>query len=369
MQSDPARKNRYVSPFKRLMAWTVIGVAPLAALLAYSETASAGWQNGLFSFMSSVVGSQQASAKVSHASTTLNSQTIALLAAAANIDPNPDKPANDVPINAGEALVPEIAAANATTSENYNTQISVYVVREGDTISTVAKMFNVSVNTVLWANNLTGKSVLRPGQTLTILPISGIKYTVKKGDTIKGIAQRYGADSTDILTYNDLTLASTLPVGQTILIPDGELSAAETVHNAQSSAPRGTVSERLLDGWNYPAMPGYFIRPIIGGHKSQGLHGHNGVDLAAPVGTPIRAAASGVVIIDKQNSAWNGGYGNYVVISHPNGTQTLYAHMLRSAVSLGETVDQGETIGYIGMTGQTTGPHVHFEIRGAQNPF
>ena len=99
------------------------------------------------------------------------------------------------------------------------------------------------------------------------------------------------------------------------------------------------------------------------------MHGHNAIDLAAPIGTTIRAAADGKVIIAKDNSAWNGGYGNYRVISHDNGTQTLYAHMSREAVSVGAEVARGQTIGYIGMTGWTYGPHVHFEIRGAQNPF
>ncbi|MEK7135159.1 MAG: M23 family metallopeptidase, partial [Patescibacteria group bacterium] len=108
--------------------------------------------------------------------------------------------------------------------------------------------------------------------------------------------------------------------------------------------------------------------PIRGGLKSQGIHGHNGVDLAAPVGTPIVASADGKVILSR-TGGYNGGYGTYVVISHANGTQSLYAHMSANNVAVGEVVSQGQVIGAIGMTGKTTGPHIHFEIRGARNPF
>ena len=90
--------------------------------------------------------------------------------------------------------------------------------------------------------------------------------------------------------------------------------------------------------------------------------------MAAPVGTPIRASAGGVVIISR-SSGYNGGYGSYVVISHSNGTQTLYAHMNKVQAIQGTTVAQGELIGTVGSTGKSTGPHVHFEVRGAANPF
>ncbi len=129
-------------------------------------------------------------------------------------------------------------------------------------------------------------------------------------------------------------------------------------------------NEPMLDDIsNWPSFSGYYSCPVPGSRLSQGLHGHNGVDLASARGTPIHAAAAGTVIINRANGAWNGGYGNFVVILHGNGTQTLYAHMLKSVIKAGDSVSQNEIIGYIGMTGLTTGPHVHFEIRGGQNPF
>ncbi|PIQ67135.1 MAG: hypothetical protein COV95_00370, partial [Candidatus Zambryskibacteria bacterium CG11_big_fil_rev_8_21_14_0_20_40_24] len=112
---------------------------------------------------------------------------------------------------------------------------------------------------------------------------------------------------------------------------------------------------------------GYYIKPV-NGRRTQGIHGYNAVDLGAPAGSPIFAAAPGVVIISR-NSGWNGGYGRYIVIRHDNGTQTLYAHNSENIVYEGTSVVQGQVVGYVGSSGKSTGPHVHFEIRGAKNPF
>jgi murein DD-endopeptidase MepM/ murein hydrolase activator NlpD len=107
---------------------------------------------------------------------------------------------------------------------------------------------------------------------------------------------------------------------------------------------------------------------MVGGVKTQGIHGHNAVDLANKLNTPIVAAAAGTVIVAKQGG-WNGGYGNYVVIDHHNGVQTLYAHMNSLNTTVGSDVTQGQVIGFMGETGDATGVHVHFEVRGAVNPF
>jgi murein DD-endopeptidase MepM/ murein hydrolase activator NlpD len=107
---------------------------------------------------------------------------------------------------------------------------------------------------------------------------------------------------------------------------------------------------------------------VVVARKSQGIHGYNGVDLAAPTGTQVLAAASGQVLISRFGG-WNGGYGNYIVIKHSNGTQTLYAHNSANYVSVGQWVSQGDVIGLVGNTGKSTGSHLHFEVRGAKNPF
>lgn len=246
------------------------------------------------------------------------------------------------------------------TGEIVSDQISVYVVREDDTLGTIAKMFGVTENTIRWANDLNTKSTIRKDQQLIILPISGVKYKVKKGDTLKSIASSFKSDQNEILLYNNLESASDLKVGDEIIIPNGEVTTVVTTTKT-GSATKGTGSTAAKSS-------GYFIRPVSSGKKSQGIHGHNGVDIASSINTSIFAAASGKVIIAKQGG-WNGGYGSYVVISHPNGMQTLYAHMNSISVSVGQNVTQGNVIGGMGTTGQSSGVHLHFEVRGGSNPF
>ena len=324
---------------------------------------------GLFSFVSSLFESEQASAKVESVSQYPNSQTIALLTATVNQDPNPEKSLDTVPVDDNQTLVADMAITDPVLgTEQVNTQISIYVVRDGDTLSSIAKMFGVSVNTIVWSNVDSGVSrsvPLKTGQTLVILPVTGINYVVKKNDTIRNIVSKYKADLNEVLQYNDITVATALSVGQTIIIPDAEI---------QVSVPTSVKSKKInlnepLFGADGPSYPGYYIRPIKGGVKTQGLHGYNAVDLAASIGTPIYAAAEGTVIVSAFNSGWHGGYGNFIIISHPNGTQTVYAHLSKNIVHAGDYVQQGQTIALMGSTGNSTGPHVHFEIRGAQNPF
>jgi len=236
-------------------------------------------------------------------------------------------------------------------------QISVYVVRKGDTLGEIAEMFGVSTNTIVWANNIKASSI-KEGQELVILPISGVRHVVKSGDTVKSLATKYKADFDEILSYNGLAADAKIKPGDIVVIPDGVISATQT------SLAKTSGSQ------TYPVYSGFYLRPIVGGRKTQGIHGYNGVDLAPScrcVGDPIFASADGKVIISR--TGYNGGYGTYVVISHANGTQTLYAHMSKDNVSVGQSVERGQVIGAVGSTGKSTGPHVHFEVRGAKNPF
>lgn len=239
-------------------------------------------------------------------------------------------------------------------------QISVYVVREGDNLSQIASMFNVSVNTIIWSNDISRSGKITQGQTLVILPISGVKYEVKKGDTVKSIAKKLNSDADEIIQFNDLSASGQLAEGQTIIVPNGEIAPAPSTKPGLKSSP--------VRGANGPSYAGYYLKPIADGRKSQGLHGYNGVDLADSCGTPVMASASGDVIISRE-VGWNGGYGNYVVVSHSNGTQTLYSHLSSNIVSAGWHVVKGQVIGYVGSTGKSTGCHLHFEVRGAKNPF
>jgi murein DD-endopeptidase MepM/ murein hydrolase activator NlpD len=153
----------------------------------------------------------------------------------------------------------------------------------------------------------------------------------------------------------------------TITIPGGEETAPTAVASTKP-APTTSVKVGVTTKSTKSVANGYYTNPVPGAVKTQGIHGYNGVDLGAPIGTPVYAAADGVVIASKFG-AWYGGYGNHIIISHPNGTQTLYAHLNSVDVSYGAQVAKGTAIGTVGNTGKSTGPHLHFEVRGAKNPF
>ncbi len=275
---------------------------------------------------------------------------------------------------------------------------NIYIVRQGDTISEISESFGVSQNTIRWANNL-GKKNLKVGQKLIILPVSGVIHTIKKGDTISEIAKKYDGDIDEILAYNRID-KDKLVAGNDITIPGGIIKTVAkpktVIASAKTSGPvrvsggklrtvrspsgllevttgitytwKNGVKTSRLRGTGGPNYSNYYLRPINGWGKSRGLHGFNSVDFAAPKGTPILASASGKVIISKK-SGWNGGYGKYVAIEHSNGTQTLYAHQSSVIVNRGQNVVQGQVIGYVGTTGNSSGNHLHFEVRGAKNPF
>ena len=227
---------------------------------------------------------------------------------------------------------------------------------EGDTLSQIAQMFDVSQNTILWANDIPRANLIKPGMVLNILPISGVRHTVKKGDTIASIVKKYKGDADEIIAYNQIE--KELTVGSVIVVPNGivpEVAVAKSNKGGVSGVTGGGASSGL-------------IHPLPNGRKTQGIHGYNGIDIAAPVGTQVRVAAAGTVIISA-SSGYNGGYGQYVVVKHANGTQTLYAHLSSNTVRVGDTVSQGQKVGGVGNTGRSTGPHLHFEVRGGKNPF
>lgn len=317
-----------------------------------------------FSLLNSPSPSQNLSEKASFID---NSQNINVLEPANHIDPNPAKGGGDINVVEGKALYAENSLSGVSVDINKpgNTgRISIYEVREGDSLSQIAEMFDVSVNTIRWANDFDGD--IQPGQSLIILPISGVKHVVKSGGTIKDVADIYGADAREIALFNGLPENIVLKAGDEIIVPHAELK-----HNEPESKPTGKGKTYVKSGASTNSKTatasGYFGNPIPGAILTQGIHGYNGIDLGAPAGTPIYAAAAGSVITSKEGG-WNGGYGSMIIISHDNGTQTLYSHMSQNAVASGQKVKKGELIGYVGSTGKSTGNHLHFEVRGAKNP-
>ena len=257
--------------------------------------------------------------------------------------------------------------------DNGAVDTAIYEVKDGDSMTSVAKMFDVSQNTIRWANSLKSDS-FKVGQILIIPPITGVIHDIKSGDTVESIAKKYKADKADIYRYNGLNEKSDLNVGDSIVIPDGEIVVAtdsikvKPKAKVKKSVYKKDGSSRLIESYT-DDLGAYFMRPISGGKKTQGLHGHNGIDLGGvPVGTSVMAAAAGTVTVAR-NSGYNGGYGEMIIIKHDNGTMTVYGHLSAVYVYEGQSVSQGDSIGALGNTGKSTGPHLHFEVRGAVNPF
>lgn len=254
--------------------------------------------------------------------------------------------------------------ASVTPTPSNRVQIAEHQVKSGEVLSTIAREYNLKIETILWANNLTTRSLIRPGDVLKIPPADGAVHTVKKGETVSKIAQIYSVPAEQIISFNGLNEHS-LKVGTVLLVP-GATKAPVVVAkpNTNTTKPNSNNSGKIPTGPIPPPSSaiGSYIWPSGAKIITQyyGLR-HTGVDIAGPQGLPNYAARDGVVI--KSQDGYNGGYGNYIIIDHGGGITTLYGHNFKRLVSVGETVSQGQVIGLLGTTGRSTGPHLHFEVR------
>jgi len=230
-----------------------------------------------------------------------------------------------------------------------------YTVQPGDTLQSIADSYEISVNTLLRANDLTSYSTIKVGQSLTILPVDGVLHVVKSGDTAFGIAQTYKAQLEDIISYNDLANQDDIYIGDILIVPGGTMPKTA-----------GPIISQV------PLADNFFIYPTQG-YIAQGLHYYNAVDIANKCGTPIYAAAAGTVQRAVGNGQYNQGMGNHIIILHSNGTSTYYGHLMTLFVTQGEKVYIGQNIGLMGGepgmagAGKSTGCHVHFQVMGAKN--
>ena len=234
-----------------------------------------------------------------------------------------------------------------------------YKVRSGDTVSTIARKFGITVSTILWENNLNAYSIIRPGDTLSILPESGISYKIARGDTISRISQLFDIDSDEIMKANGITDANKIRVGQKVLVPG---ASTQYVANSNSNSRYSGIQalKDIVKPASAKVRPGVKMQwPAVCRRLTQYYSWrHNGLDVACPLGTSLYAADSGVVEV----SGWGRGYGNQVLINHGGGKKTRYAHASKLYVKKGERVTKGETIAAMGSTGWSTGSHIHFEV-------
>ncbi len=270
--------------------------------------------------------------------------------AVVNISDNTPTPA--MTANEETALVATTISEEAAKQGPRNKVID-YVVEEGDTISGIAQKFDISVATILWSNNLTYYSVIRPGKSIKILPTTGLLHKVKKGESLSTIAKKYKSEVDKILEANKLSSVDQVAIGNNLIIPDGVKPAAVvTTYTKPSSifnTPKNVnTNTRLLWPSSARRITQYY------------WWRHAAIDIGAPLGTPIYAAESGTVT----TAGWSrGGYGYYLIVDHGNGMQTLYAHASKLYVKKGEKVSRGQTIMAMGSTGWSTGSHLHFEVR------
>ena len=229
--------------------------------------------------------------------------------------------------------------------------ITYYTVRRGETLSDIAKKFDISPMTIMAANDLVNANAIQAGQQLRILSTDGAIHEVKSGESLWEIARRYRAGIDEIVTANGITNPNRIMPAQELVIPG--VQAAE-IGSMLRSERLVSADGRLLPMFDWP------VRGRISSNFGMRWgRMHYGMDIAVNTGTPVRAAARGRVTF----AGMNGGYGNLVIIDHGDGVETRYAHNSRIVVKVGDYVNRGQLVAYSGNTGNSTGPHLHFEIR------
>lgn len=250
---------------------------------------------------------------------------------------------------------------HTTIPKRLRREVITYVVEAGDNVGKIALKFSLDPETVVWANgNLAhNPNLLRPGQELFILPIDGVYHTVNKGDTLSSIAKKYKAEVQNIVEcpYNQLDQENPVIVaGDRLIVPGGMMPYTPYIVSAyKGPIPADAAKGTGVFGWPASGRPTDRY-----GYKTQSGRWHNGVDISNSSGTAIYAADSGFVVV----AGWqNNGYGNLIVIDHRNGYVSYYAHLSGLYVSAGQSVSKGTMIGLMGSTGNSSGPHLHFELR------
>ncbi len=259
-------------------------------------------------------------------------------------------------IQNGDALIKKDTASTNNKIIRPREGIVDYIVKTGDTISTIAASFGISVNTILWENNLNAYSLIRPGNKLVILPVSGVSHQVAKGDTLLSIASKYGVDSNKIMEVNKLANAEMLSSGQKLIIPGGKKNYYAS--NSASSASNISLKNLFKPENLKSTASNKLAWPTVGARITQYYSWrHYAIDIANKIGTPIYACDSGVIEV----AGWGKGYGNQIVVDHGGGRKSRYAHLSKFYVKKGDAVEKGEAIGAMGSTGYSTGSHLHFE--------
>lgn len=259
--------------------------------------------------------------------------------------------------NSGDAIRKPDLAATSKVQRPRESAID-YAVQSGDTISTIAANFGISVNTILWENDLNAYSLIRPGNKLVILSASGVSHKVARGDTLAAVALKYGIESNVIMEANKLASAEMLSVGQKLFVPGGKKTYYSAARSSSNVSAVSIIKDLFKPQDLKNSASNKLAWPTAGARMTQYFSWrHHGLDIANKTGTPIYACDSGTVEV----AGWGIGYGNQIVVDHGGGRKSRYAHLSKFYVKKGETVKKGEAIAAMGSTGRSTGPHLHFE--------
>lgn len=288
--------------------------------------------------------------KVFNSSNLVNSQTIP----------------RDYLVSTSDIIPQRELTATLVPESRKRTTYTTYAIQPGDTLSTIGQRFKISTDAIKYVNNLTDNSILTVGKEISIPPVSGLIHTVKDGESLASIATKYDVPQQAVADFNYILNNSDLAAGTELVIPDAKIPqpvyipAIPTVPVFTPSVPAPNVGS------------GYCVWPTASRLISQYFSWyHNGLDIATPWGQampPIYSCTEGVVT----RAGWDPwGLGLHVEVDHQNGISTVYGHMSRIDVGYGQRVGKGEVIGFMGNTGRSTGPHVHFIVKvngAAQNP-
>lgn len=279
--------------------------------------------------------------------------------------------------------VPRLAQVHTTIPSRPREEVVKYTVLKGDTIFGIAEKFGLEPQTILWGNYYTlldNPHSLQPDQELNILPVNGTYHEWQDGEGLNGVAEYYGVTPDDIINYapNHLDAKTigdfahpNIKPGTWLIVPNGQRQFISW------SAPLGVTRENpasarvLGPGVCEPVSGGAvgfgtFVWPtdhhFLSGYDYTPSANHWGIDIDGDEGQAVYATDAGVIVY----AGWNNyGYGNMIMVDHGNDFQSLYAHLSSINVVCGQSVGQGNLIGLVGSTGRSSGPHLHFEIRGS----
>jgi murein DD-endopeptidase MepM/ murein hydrolase activator NlpD len=301
--------------------------------------------------------------------TTVNYKTVAELASNTEEFSGDEYNMEETIITVDNDYLFQTGGIETIISKNNRNGVINYQVKDGESVGSLASDFGLSAETIRYNNGLSGNT-LKAGQTLLITPVDGLMAKVDRGDTLSSISQRYNISLDNINKYNpDLAGGASIHAGDKVFIPGAVVpkasytptsksGGAPTQHEA-SSTPRSNPNKGASGLFAWPtSTASHYLSQGFGHTKYES--NHTGIDLPKRFnGTGAFAAAAGIAHVQSTRN----GYGNLVIIEHAGGYETYYAHLASFTVSNGQHVNQGDLVGYIGNTGNSTGPHLHFEVR------